>query len=49
MILNKKTTMAFTPEDLMLAITKATEYFAARTNKPTDEYIVDIRKVLTTY
>ena len=39
--------MAFTPADLTLAIVKATQYFVATTNKPTDEYVVNSRKVLT--
>ena len=39
--------MAFTPADLTLAIAKAEQDFAATTKKPTDEYIVNIRKVLT--
>ena len=39
--------MAFTPADITLAITKATQDFAETTNKPTDEYIVNIRKVMT--
>ena len=39
--------MAFTPEDLTLAIKKATHRFIATTDKPTDEYIFNIRKVLT--
>ena len=48
MNLNKKTRISFTPADLTLAIAKATHGFVAKTNKPTDEYIVNIRKVLTT-
>ena len=39
--------MAFTPADLILAIAKATQDFAVMTNKPTEKYIVNIRKVLT--
>ena len=39
--------MAFTPEDLTLATAKATQGFVATTDKPTDKYIVNIRKVLT--
>ena len=39
--------MAFTPADLTLAIVKATQDFFATTNKPTNKYIVNIRKVLT--
>ena len=39
--------MVFTPADLTLAIVKATQYFVATTNKPTDEYVVNSRKVLT--
>ena len=39
--------MAFTPEELTLAIAKATQGFLATTNKPTDKYIVNIMKVLT--
>ena len=39
--------MAFTPADLTLAIVKATQYFVATTNKPTDEYVVNSRKVMT--
>ena len=38
--------MAFTPADLTLDIAKATRGFVATTDKPTDEYIVNIRKVL---
>ena len=38
--------MSFTPEDLTLAIAKATQDLAETTNKPTDKYIVNIRKVL---
>ena len=40
--------MVFTPADLTLAIAKATHGFVATTDKPTDKYIVNIRKVLTT-
>ena len=39
--------MALTPVDVTLAIAKATQDFVATTNKTTDEYIVNIRKVLT--
>ena len=39
--------MAFTPADLMISIAKAKQDFAGTTNKPTDEYIVNIKKVLT--
>ena len=38
--------MSFTPVDLTLAIAKATQGFVATADKPTDEYIVNIRKVL---
>ena len=47
MVLNKNTTMVFTPEDLTLATTKATQGFVATNDKPTDKYIINIRKVLT--
>ena len=39
--------MPFTPADLRPAIAKATQGFVEKTEKPTDEYIVNIRKVLT--
>ena len=47
MILNRKTIIAFTPEDLTVAIAKATQGFVATTNKPNDEYIVNLKKILT--
>ena len=40
--------MVFTPVDLTLSIAKATQDFEATTNKPTNKYIVNIRKLLTT-
>ena len=39
--------MSFTPSDLTLAIAKATQGFVETTEKYTDKYIVNIRKLLT--
>ena len=39
--------MSFTPADLTLAIAKATHGFVETNDKPTNKYIVSIRKVLT--
>ena len=39
--------MAFTPADLTLVIAKATQGFVATNDKLADEYIVNIRKLLT--